>query len=115
LFQDFNRYRSLNAGDNITMGDPGRRQSKRRREMAAHRAGADAFINNFPKAYEQILNRSFENGIEPSGGQWQRIALARAFYRDAAVLILDERLGYRRSWRAEILTDRDYSATQDHA
>jgi ATP-binding cassette subfamily B protein len=90
LFQDFNRYRSLNAGDNITMGDPGRRQSKRRREMAAHRAGADAFINNFPKAYEQILNRSFENGIEPSGGQWQRIALARAFYRDAAVLILDE-------------------------
>jgi ATP-binding cassette subfamily B protein len=90
LFQDFNRYASLSVKDNIVMGRVEQKAAKAALEQAAGQAGADAFIAEYPAGYEQILNRSYKNGIEPSGGQWQRIALARAFYRQANVLILDE-------------------------
>jgi ATP-binding cassette subfamily B protein len=90
LFQDFNRYHSLSVRDNIVVGRAEESADQSDIESAASAAGADAFIGRYPKGYGQLLNRSFENGIEPSGGQWQRIALARAFYRNASVLILDE-------------------------
>jgi ATP-binding cassette, subfamily B, bacterial len=90
LFQDFNRYDALSVKDNIVMGRVDAPARKERLEKAAHEAGTDRFIKGYVAGYEQILNRSYKNGIEPSGGQWQRIALARAFYRQAQVLILDE-------------------------
>jgi ATP-binding cassette subfamily B protein len=57
---------------------------------AARIANAEPFIKEYPKKYEQVLEVGFKDGIEPSGGQWQRIALARALFRDAGILILDE-------------------------
>jgi ATP-binding cassette subfamily B protein len=90
LFQNFNHYASLSVKDNIMMGRVEQAATKGRLAEAAEQAGADEFIAEYPAKYEQILNRSYKNGIEPSGGQWQRIALARAFYRQANVLILDE-------------------------
>ncbi|HVQ44662.1 MAG TPA: ABC transporter ATP-binding protein [Candidatus Saccharimonadia bacterium] len=90
LFQDFNRYDSLSVRDNIALGRAATKANSAEVRAAAEEAGANGFIEEYPHTYDQILNRSFKNGIEPSGGQWQRIALARAFYRDASILILDE-------------------------
>jgi ATP-binding cassette subfamily B protein len=90
LFQDFNKYSSLTVRDNISMGRANPVVSDQLVEQAARESGANTYIQDYPAGYDQILNRSFENGIEPSGGQWQRIALARAFYRSASILILDE-------------------------
>jgi len=90
LFQDFNRYSSLSVRDNIVMGRADLPEDTTALMAAANKSGADDFVSTYSKQYDQILNRSFENGMEPSGGQWQRIALARAFYRNANVLILDE-------------------------
>lgn len=90
LFQDFNHYGYLTAGDNIKLGDVSDYKNSRRLTKASQAAGAEQFIEAYPQKYDQILDRSFEQGIEPSGGQWQRIALARAFFRNAGILILDE-------------------------
>jgi len=57
---------------------------------AARRSGADDLVARLPAGLEQMLGRRFEGGIDLSGGQWQRMALARAYLRDAQVLILDE-------------------------
>ena len=57
---------------------------------AASMAGLDKVVSELPKGYDTVLDNSFDEGVEPSGGQWQRVALARAFYRKAPVLILDE-------------------------
>jgi ATP-binding cassette, subfamily B, bacterial len=58
--------------------------------MATAAAGTDRVVEAFPAGYETPLDRRFRGGIEPSGGQWQRIAIARALYRNAALLICDE-------------------------
>jgi ATP-binding cassette subfamily B protein len=89
IFQDFVRYH-LTAGENIgvgqidAMGDP-----KRIRE-AARRAMADQVIERLPGGYDQVIGRRFRTGVELSGGEWQKIAIARAYMRDAQVVILDE-------------------------
>ena len=57
---------------------------------AARQSGADKVINGLPKGYENILGKQFEDGEELSEGQWQRIALARVFYSDAQIIVLDE-------------------------
>ncbi|MFN4081942.1 MAG: ATP-binding cassette domain-containing protein, partial [Saprospiraceae bacterium] len=57
---------------------------------AAHKSLADAVIAQLPAGYEQMLGKRFQNGIELSGGQWQKVALARAYMRDAQLIILDE-------------------------
>jgi ATP-binding cassette, subfamily B, bacterial len=113
LFQDFNRYASLTVGDNIAMGRPDRKRSDGAVETAAGAAGADAFIKHYPAGYEQVLDRSYEDGMEPSGGQWQRIALARAFYRDANILILDEPTSAIDA-KGEFEIFRRIAATQKH-
>ncbi|WP_424637993.1 ABC transporter ATP-binding protein [Embleya sp. AB8] len=59
-------------------------------EQAARDAGADAMINQLPNGYETLLSKKFRAGVDLSGGQWQRIGIARAFYRDARLLIADE-------------------------
>ncbi len=89
IFQDFLRY-SLSAGDNIAVGRIAARADRPRVERAAGRALADAVIGRLPEGYEQMVGLRFRGGVELSGGEWQKVALARAYMRDAPVLILDE-------------------------
>ena len=90
IFQDFNRYQ-LKVGENIGAGDETAFEDRGRWVEAANRGQAVDFIESLPASYETQLGRWFNNGQELSGGQWQRIALARAFMRSGAeILVLDE-------------------------
>src|SRR5688572_16039311 len=90
IFQDFNRYQ-LTVGENIGAGDVEAFDDRSRWGQAAAKGQAAEFIEQLPAAYETQLGRWFNNGQELSGGQWQRIALARAFMRTGAeILVLDE-------------------------
>lgn len=89
LFQDFNRY-SYSVKDNIRIGDIDKKFEKKLMEQSAKKSQAHGFINEYEKKYTTILSKQFTKGIEPSTGQWQKIALARAFFRNAPILILDE-------------------------
>jgi ATP-binding cassette subfamily B protein len=89
LFQDFIRYR-LSATDNIAFGGPGREIDPASVADAARRAGIDGALDGLEHGYDTILSKEFTAGADLSGGQWQRLALARAFYRDAPFVILDE-------------------------
>ncbi len=89
IFQDFVRY-NLSAGDNIAVGKIAARDDRARIERAAKRSQADEVIARLPGGYQQMIGKRFKGGIELSGGEWQKIAIARAYMREAAVLILDE-------------------------
>jgi ATP-binding cassette subfamily B protein len=89
IFQDFVRY-NLSAGDNIAVGKIAARNDQARVERAAKRSQADEVIAELPGGYQQMIGKRFKNGIELSGGEWQKVAIARAYMREAAVLILDE-------------------------
>jgi ATP-binding cassette subfamily B protein/ATP-binding cassette subfamily C protein len=86
IMQDYTRW-PMTALENITMGRP---RDDRLLAMATANAGAERVINSLPKGYDTPLDRRFRDGVEPSGGQWQRIAAARGFYRDGDLLICDE-------------------------
>lgn len=88
LFQDFVQYH-FSVKENILLGNPDDYDDKRIIESAI-KSGADEFIQELPQKYETILGREFEEGEELSIGQWQKLAIARAFYEEAPVLILDE-------------------------
>lgn len=89
IFQDFVRF-NLTAGDNIAVGRIAARDDAARVKAAAERALADRVIARLPAGYDQMIGKRFANGVELSGGEWQKIAIARAYMRDAQVLILDE-------------------------
>jgi ATP-binding cassette, subfamily B, bacterial len=89
IFQDFVRY-NLSASDNIAVGKIAARSDHARIERAARRSQADEVISRLPTGYQQMIGKRFKNGVELSGGEWQKIAIARAYMREAAVLILDE-------------------------
>jgi ATP-binding cassette subfamily B protein len=89
VFQDFVRYPSLTAGQNIGIGMPSRIHDRTAIEEAARRAGAHDVIAALPDGYDTLLSRNF-GGTDLSTGQWQRVALARAFLRDAPLVVLDE-------------------------
>jgi ATP-binding cassette, subfamily B, bacterial len=89
IFQDFVRY-NLSAGDNIAVGKITARGDHARIERAAVRSQADEVIKRLPAGYQQMIGKRFKNGVELSGGEWQKIAIARAYMRGAAVLVLDE-------------------------
>ncbi len=89
IFQDFVRY-NLSAGDNIAVGRIAARSDRARVERAAERSQADGVISGLPAGYDQMIGKRFKNGVELSGGEWQKIAIARAYMREAEVLILDE-------------------------
>jgi ATP-binding cassette subfamily B protein len=89
VFQDFVRYQSLTAAQNIGIGLPARMDDRRAIVDAARLAGADDAIAALPDGYDTVLSRQF-GGVDLSTGQWQRVALARAFLRDAPLVVLDE-------------------------
>lgn len=90
LFQEFIRYSQFDVKTNIELGDVDNIGAVDLVEEAIHKADARDFIDTYEKRLEQILDKSFDGGTNPSDGQWQKIALARAFFRDAPVLVLDE-------------------------
>jgi ATP-binding cassette subfamily B protein len=89
IFQDFMRY-EMTARENIAVGRIERPHSPGEIELAAHKSLADEVIAKLQGGYEQMLGRRFDGGVDLSGGEWQKLALARAYLRDAQLLILDE-------------------------
>lgn len=89
MFQDFATYQ-FSAADNIGIGNVELMTEQALIEAAANRAGADVVINRLPAGYQTALGKWFEGGHQLSGGEWQKVALARAFMRDAQIMILDE-------------------------
>jgi ATP-binding cassette subfamily B protein len=89
IFQDFVRFH-FTAGENIAMGRVVAADDQQRVRIAAERSLADQVVARLPKGFGQPLGKRFNEGIELSGGEWQKIAIARAYMRDADVLILDE-------------------------
>ena len=96
MFQHPMKYQ-FSARYNITLSEIDKDDPKRVR-AAAEGAGADSFIQKLPDTYETQLGRYFQDGHELSGGEWQRMALARAYYRDSQILILDEPTSHMDSW-----------------
>lgn len=88
-FQDYARYH-LTAGQNISLGDIQHTYDESAIRKAAVTAGTDDLISNLPDGYNTVLGRWFKGGKELSIGEWQKIALARAFIRNAPIVILDE-------------------------
>jgi ATP-binding cassette subfamily B protein len=90
IFQDFARYQ-LQVGENIGVGDVRYFDDQPRWQIAAHKGMADEIIARLPESYATQLGKWFKSGVELSGGQWQKIALSRAFMREQAdILVLDE-------------------------
>jgi ATP-binding cassette subfamily B protein len=89
IFQDFVRYH-LTAAENIAVGQIEARHDRARIVEAARRSLADDVIARLPKGYDQVIGKRFKNGVDLSGGEWQKVAIARAYMRDAQLLILDE-------------------------
>jgi ATP-binding cassette, subfamily B, bacterial len=89
IFQDFMRY-EMTARENIAVGRIEEIDDLKLLESAARKSMADAVIGRLPDAYDQMLGRRFETGVDISGGEWQKVALARAYLRDAQLLVLDE-------------------------
>ncbi len=89
VFQDFGQYQ-MTVRENIALGDVEAVADDDAVMRAAAQAGADEFIEQLPEGYDNMLGRWFEGGRQLSGGQWQRLALARLYFRGGSVLIFDE-------------------------
>jgi ATP-binding cassette subfamily B protein len=89
IFQDFLRYQ-MTFSQNIAVGNVAEIGNTELIKKAAQQSLADALAAKLPQQYDQWLGRKFNDGVELSGGEWQKVALARAYMKDAQVLILDE-------------------------
>lgn len=89
IFQDYVRF-MFTAGENIAVGNIPEKENQPRIEGAARKSLADTVVETLPHKYGQMLGRRFQGGVDLSGGQWQKVALARAYMRDAQLVILDE-------------------------
>lgn len=88
LFQDFAKY-NLTLSENIRFGDIEKKEEDHVGTALTKSQGAD-ILEELPKGFDQMLGKWFEHGVDLSGGQWQKVAIARAIYRNAPILILDE-------------------------
>jgi ATP-binding cassette subfamily B protein len=89
IFQDFMRY-EMTARENIAVGKIDEIEDLERLIGAAEKSLADGVIARLPGKYDQMLGRRFEGGVDLSGGEWQKLALARAYLRNSQLLVLDE-------------------------
>ena len=89
IFQDFMRY-EMTARENIAVGQIEQLENLNLIRSAAHKSLADEVVASLAGGYEQMLGRRFNDGVDLSGGEWQKLALARAYLRDAQLLVLDE-------------------------
>ena len=89
IFQDFVRYQ-MNAATNIAVGKIAEERNLEKIDDAAYRGMADRVIEKLPQGYEQMIGKRFANGVDLSGGEWQKIAISRAYMREAQILVLDE-------------------------
>ena len=89
VFQDFFRY-DLSAADNVGLGQVDSLEDRPRVVAAAEKGGAHDIIDKLPDGYDTILGKTFDEGIDLSGGEWQHLAISRAFMSDAQILVLDE-------------------------
>jgi len=89
IFQDYLRYQ-MSLAQNIAVGNISRKEDRDLIESSARQSLADVLAEKLPDRYDQELGRRFRQGVELSGGEWQKVALARAYMRDAQLLILDE-------------------------
>jgi ATP-binding cassette subfamily B protein len=89
IFQDYLRYQ-MSFGQNIAVGNIDEQHNRPLIEQSAEKSLASALARRLPEQYDQALGRRFNNGIELSGGEWQKVALARAYMKEAQFLILDE-------------------------
>jgi ATP-binding cassette, subfamily B, bacterial len=89
IFQDYVRF-NFSARENIAIGQIEEREDLPAIKTAAQKSLADTLIEGLPGGYDQVLGKRFDRGMELSGGQWQKVALARAYMKDAQLVILDE-------------------------
>jgi ATP-binding cassette, subfamily B, bacterial len=89
IFQDYVRY-NFTARENIWLGDVGCPVADGRIIQSSERSGADSVINQLNQGYDTMLGKWFKDGVDLSIGEWQKVALARAFLRDAQIMIMDE-------------------------
>ncbi len=89
MFQDYVTYQA-SAAENIGLGEVERIEDREAVEEAAGKGGADSLLPRLPDGWDTPLGKWFDGGVELSGGEWQKIALGRAFMRDARILVLDE-------------------------
>ncbi len=89
IFQDYMRFDML-ASENIGFGRIDQLQNMGRIKHSAEKSLAAGVVKDLPKGYDQMLGRRFDDGVDLSTGQWQKIALGRAYMRDAQILVLDE-------------------------
>lgn len=89
IFQDFVRFQ-MTAGHNIAVGRISEKENEEKIKQSAGLSLADSVVEALPNGYAQMIGRRFATGVDLSGGQWQKIALGRAYMRDAQLLILDE-------------------------
>lgn len=94
------------VADNIALGDTEKQAEQTRVKQAASLAGAHEFIAKLPENYQTLLGKWFVKGCELSGGEWQKIALARAYFRKSALIILDEPTSFMDSWAEADWFDR---------
>lgn len=101
------------AADNVSLGDTVEEPTPAKIRTAAERAGADGFISKLPDQYDTLLGKWFIKGCELSGGEWQRIALARAYFRQSPLIVLDEPTSFMDSWSEADWFDRFRSLMED--
>ena len=111
VFQEFVRY-EFSVADNIAFGDVAAIGDRARVESAARRTGAHGLIEALPAGYDTVLGRTFDEGVDLSGGEWQFLAITRALMSNAEVLILDEPTAHLDALREQELYERFASLTQ---